>query len=219
MQLMARWATIPATLGLCALVLGAPTVARASTILFTNFGTGFSYNASVGNPVGNDGFGGDEWQGETFTASATANLNSIEIALSGTGMSNDPITVDLTASAADSPGAVLESFTIPAVSAPLLGTNNSPITLTSVLEPLLTSGDQYWITAAAPSTSAYAWNFNSTGENADHAISTDNGATWFVSLSGSFTPGAFEVDVPEPSSLLLLSTGLIACLWLKQRKT
>jgi hypothetical protein len=83
------------------------------------------------------------------------------------------------------------------------------------LTPLLTAGTQYWVTVAAPATSSYAWNFNNTGANADHAVSSDGGATWFVGASGSFTPGAFRVDgnlagtpVPEPGTLLLVAGGV-----------
>jgi PEP-CTERM motif len=179
-------------------------------VLFSNFGPGHSYDVSAGNPVGDDFFGGVEWQGETFTPAVTARLSTIEIALSNTGGFSDAITVALRSDQANSPGAILEAFIIPSGTVGPLGANHPPITLSSSSTPLLVAGVPYWLTAGAPATSAYAWNFNSTGENANHAISLDGGATWFVGASGFFTPGAFDVDgniVPEPGTFGLLATG------------
>jgi hypothetical protein len=200
--------------GLGALLLALPTDAHAGPVtLFTNFGAGFSYNIADGNPVGS-GFDGNAYvEGETFRSGSTADLSTVELALSDTGGSTDTINVALHADAGDKPGATLESWSIPGGTVGPFGTNNPPIVLISLLQPLLIAGDQYWLTAGSPITSAYVWNFNSTGANADHANSTDNGATWFIGPSGFFTPGAFEVDgtasvnTPEPSSILLLLTG------------
>ena len=217
-----------AHLGILVVVLAAPSAASASSVIFSNFGAGFSYDASVGNAVGDDGFGLTEWVGETFTSGLTANLSSIEIALSsGFGSATDPLTVALRSSGSGAPGAILESFIVGAGAGGALGTLNSPILLMSTLFPLLTSGNQYWLTVQAPSTSAYAWNFNNTGANAAHAISTDDGNNWDVFASTFFTPGAFQIDgnpttdtppVPEPASLMLLGSGLIGAAVSRRRK-
>jgi hypothetical protein len=189
-----------------------PTVSHAS-IVFTNFGASFAYNTTGGNIVGNDLAGDQLAQADTFTPAANATLSSIEIALScftvGAGGCPVSITVSLDSdSGADSPGATLESFT---VAGPFggLGSNNAPVVLTSVLHPTLVSGTQYWLAVIAPLTTEMGWNWNSTGDVSDQAVSTDGGVTWF-SPSGE-TPGAYEIDgtsaVPEPGTILLLATG------------
>jgi hypothetical protein len=202
------------TVGMCALLLVTPTVVRATPVIFTNFGPGFSYDTTAGNPVGADPFLGPEWQGETFTPGGTAQLGTIRVALSDAGGSLDPITVALRNSVAGQPDGIIESFVIPGGTAGLLGANNPPFVLTSLLNPVLTAGVQYWLTVQASPNSAYVWNWNNTGENAPHAVSQDSGGSWFVDATGFFTPGAFELDardqvaaVPEPGTLLLVVTG------------
>jgi hypothetical protein len=221
-----------AHLGILVAVLAAPSAASASSVVFSNFGAGFAYDASVGNAVGDDGFGLTEWVGETFTSGLTVNLSTIEIALSsGFGTATDPLTVALRSSAAGAPGTILESFTVGAGAGGALGTLNPPLVLTSSLFPLLTTGVQYWLTVQAPGTSAYVWNFNNTGANAAHAISVDDGSNWDVFASTFFTPGAFQVDgtagssgtdttpsaVPEPASLILLGSGLLGAVVSRRR--
>ena len=214
------------TVGMCALLLLTPSVVRATPVIFSNFGPALSYDTTAGNPVGNDFFIGVEWQGETFTPGATATLGTIRLALSDTGGSADPITVALRSSAGGAPDGVIESFVIPGGSAGPLGANNPTFVLTSLLNPVLTVGTQYWLTVAAPISSAYVWNWNSTGANAPHAVSQDSGASWFVDSSGFFTPGAFELDardtaaaVPEPGTLLLVMSGAASLLRKRQRNS
>jgi len=209
-----RLSVVWAHVGVSTLLLGVPPVARASAILFSNFGPGLSYDTSTGNPVGNDLAGFDEWQGESFKPVTTATLSSIEIALSAVAFSSlSPVTVALWSDVGNRPGAILERFANPVGAIGPLGSNNPALVLNSSLFPVLSVGSQYWVTAASPLTSSYSWNFNTTGELADHAISIDTGATWFTAPGGFYTPGAFQVDgnpVPEPGTLTLIaSVGLL----------
>jgi hypothetical protein len=81
------------------------------------------------------------------------------------------------------------------------------------MHPLLTAGTQYWVTVASDLSNSIAWNWNSTSDTSDEAVSTDGGATWF-SPSG-LTPGAYQVNgvqsttTPEPSASWFL-IGLFA---------
>jgi hypothetical protein len=181
------------------LVIAVPTAAWADPI-FTNFGAGSSYDVTTGSAVGNglDSTGFTYAQGDTFVPSATANLGSIVIALSYLSVPTDQITVALMQDAGDQPGEVLESFIVDPASLSALGTNNSPVVLTSLLNPPLTEGTRYWITVSSPITNSIGWNLNNVGDTAEEALSSDGGATWF-SPSG-LTAGAFEVDPQDQSS-------------------
>jgi hypothetical protein len=194
-----RLTTHSVTLVVWTLVIALPGAAWADPI-FTNFGAGSSYDITTGSPVGNglDSTGFTYAQGDTFVSSTTANLGSIAIALSYLSVPTDPITVALMQDAGDQPGDLLESFIVDAGSLGALGTNNSPVVLTSLLNPLLTEGTRYWITVSSPVTNSIAWNLNNIGDTAEEALSSDGGATWF-SPSG-LTAGAFEVDPQDQSS-------------------
>ena len=128
-----RLTTHSVTLAVWTLVLTIPSAAWADPI-FTNFGADSSYNIATGSPVGNglDSTGFTYAQGGTFVSSTTANLGSIVIALSYLSVPTDPITVALMQDAGDQPGDVLESFIVDAGSLGALGTNNSPVVLTSL---------------------------------------------------------------------------------------
>jgi hypothetical protein len=223
---------VPALFAMLVSLLAAPTIARAD-IVFTNFGPSYLYDVTEGNSVGNglNGSGNNYAEGETFTPTATYTLNTIRVALSSANNDNtndDTLTVNLTVDAGDQPGAVLESFSIAPGTLGPLGSDNPPIVLTSLLNPTLTGGTQYWVTVSdAAGNDAIVWNLNNQGDSNDQATSTDGGSTWFAPTGN--TPGAFEVDgtfvgaiaAPEPASLALLTSGafaMIAGRWGFRRK-
>ena len=213
------------SLGLIILALAGGANASASMI-YTNFGAGLSYDVLDSNPVGNafDGTGSNYAEGSSFTPGSTANFGSLIIALSCVAANcpgADTVVVSLDADNSDSPGAVLESFTVLDSLLGPLGSNNAPLVLTSIVHPALTSSTRYWVTVSTTFVNdSIAWNLNNTGDVNDQANSADGGVTWF-SPSG-FTPGAFEVDsvpsgVPEPGSTGLVGGGLLVLLLAKAR--
>ena len=209
---LVRRSALVAHAGLILLLL--PAVSSAD-IIFTNFGPGQTYNLSVGNIAGNDFVGDNLAEGDTFAPTASARFGSISIALSCEVAScPDPFTVDLTAdSGADSPGALLESFTDSGLLLGPLGVYNPPITFTATGGPItLAAGTQYWLTLSTDLSNSIAWSLNTTGDTSDEAISQDGGATYF-SPSG-LTPGAYQINsattavAPEPDTTVLLAVGL-----------
>jgi hypothetical protein len=213
MNLGDRFMRTLVNLGICVALLAAPAVVHADTI-FSNFGPGSSYNTAIGNPVGDglDGTGFNYAEGNRFTVGTTSSLSSIMIALScAVCPAGGSLTVSLTQNASNQPGAVVESFSILGSTLGLLGNNNPPLTLTSLLQPPLSAGSQYWVTVSGLPTSAVAWNWNNTGDGSPTALSVDGGASWFA--PAGLTPGAYAVNgivapIPEPGAVWLLSTGI-----------
>jgi hypothetical protein len=218
-------------LAISALAIAMPAVLPA-TVIYTNFAASSPlYDTVNGNLVANFGLGSDFGQGETFTPGVNATLTLLRLGLgcnfanpngSPTCTSADSYVITLSSDAGNQPGTTIESFLIAGDSLSLFGANLVPVVLTSVLNPTLTAGKQYWVTATTTSANGIGWNLNTTGDAADQALSVDGGANWFVP-SGA-TPGAFEVDgnasgsVPEPGTTLLLSGGLLTGLILKLRR-
>jgi hypothetical protein len=180
--------------------------ARADIVVFSNLDSSFSYNTVLGNYIGNgqDFSGSNYAEGATFTPTTSADFSSLDIALNNSSGIADSLTISLDANSSGGPGAALESLTVPSAVLGAFGINNTPLTLDSVLHPLLTAGTQYWVTVSdATGSDSNVWNWNDTSDTSSAAISTDGGTTWF-SPSG-LTPGAYQVNgtpmqtVPAPS--------------------
>ncbi len=215
--------TLSRVFAAAAFTLATAGVSHADTVVFSNFGPGFSYDGVEGNPIGNAfTFDGSVYaEGDTFKPTTTTTLKSIDIALScvATGLCPDSFTVELTANSADAPGAVIESFTVSGTSLAAQGSVNPPVLLSSVLNPTLTAGTQYWVAVLSDSNDSISWGLNTTGDTSDQAQSYDGGASYF-SPSG-VTPGAYQINAPsavvvgqtpEPASLVLLASGMLSML-------
>jgi len=201
-------------MNLALLILFAMSGAAQATPIFSNFGVGYSYDTTTGLYVGDGNLDGSAnfAQASAFTAGFNANLGSIVIALSDVFGQTDPITVAFTSdSGSNTPGSLLESFTIAANTLGSFGDNNPALTLNSFLHPLLISGTQYWISASTGLANTIAWNFNNTGDLINPNVqsqSLDGGITWGAPFGN--TRGVFEVNpVPEPGTLALLAGGFL----------
>lgn len=192
----------------------------SATVVFTNFGPGVSYDVTQGNAVGNDFAGDNAAEADSFILSGTAMFQSLAVALSCVVScpASANFTITLAANNGGSPGAAIEKFVFTNQTLQSLGNNNTPITATSVLDPLLLGGTEYWITLTSSPNYAIAWNLDSTGDPSSQASSTDGGVTW-LSPSG-MTPSALQINgmTPEPSAGLLLGTGLLGLMLLGRIK-
>jgi hypothetical protein len=179
--------------------------------IYSNFGPGLAHDSAQANPVGFDFFTGDtDAQGASFAANVDAILTSVAVALSGfSGTNAAPVTVALRSDLGGLPDGILETFSIPAASLGPFGVANAPFVVTSLLHPVLTSSQRYWVTIGGTPTDAVAWNLSSVGASDPTATSVDNGVSW---QTLGLTPGAFEVNgdttqVPEPATIVLLGSG------------
>ena len=204
-------------------VLVAAMAGRASaSVIFTNFGPGMSYDVTQGNPVGNDFAGDNAAEADSFMPVSNATFQSLEVALSCVGScpAPDNFTITLAANNGASPGAAIENFVFTNTTLGSLGNTNAPITATSILNPVLQGGTEYWVIVSSSRSYAIAWNLNSTGDTSPEASSTDGGATWLA--PSGMTASALQVNgtnmTPEPSAGLLLGGGLLALMLLPRFK-
>ena len=179
---------------------------RADTI-YTNFDADDSYAPGAGLIVTNDPVSGAS-VAVAFTPSANYNLTSIEFAdsylISGDSAS---ITLGIFADNGGLPGSTpLESFSATPGG---MFTDSVPVTtVSSILQPLLLAGTQYWVGMNAAPQDLVIWNQNITSTNG--FAETDGQGNW--SAADPFQPqGVLEVDgalsAIQPSSAVVTGLG------------
>ncbi len=175
------------------------TGAANAAIIYNNFDSGDSFNASTGWTIDSG-----TSQGMQFTAGLTGIVTSIDVGMGVTG-GVLPKTVNFSLysdNGADNLGALLETFSIVVNNA--FGTLGTSSGATSGAT-LLTGGSEYWLVAASADGTNIPWGFNSIG---------DVGLIWANVLDprrgelGTFRVNSDAV-VPEPATLALLALGLL----------
>lgn len=173
---------------------------------FSNFSS-FSpnYDINTGTSL-NDGSGNDLQRSFSFSSQSSFHLLEIDFVASmfDSGQPNQ-VTLTLSSDTNGHPGTAIESFSFTGDMG-VFGTVAPVLNGVSVLNPLLVAGQTYWLTAEAPNGANIIWNFNNLSPNDSGVQDEFVGGQW---LSSSATRGVFDiVGTPEPSSLLLIVTGL-----------
>ena len=185
---------------------------RANSALLTStFGPGDSF---LGGSylIGNSLF--QQEIAAAFAPEVTATLDTIRVAAFFDSGLND-FTVYIAPDIEGEPGSPLESFTNLS-----LGAVPGILTLNSISHPLLAADTRYWVVMTAPQlvNSQGEWNLNDQGFGGVLA------RNFFGSFVWTPDPGptpAFDVSgavVPEPSTFLVTSAGLVTALTCFRRK-
>ena len=196
------------------------TTSMRADVLFNSFGPGGSFTTSFGF-----GIGGPFEMAYPFMPTETATFDTAALGIS-TPLINTQrsVNIDLLTDASDSPGTILESFQLMNI-LPFSGFPAPPIVVDSVIHPLLDANTRYWLAIENPGASGEIdWGTAGIGptQRASRKVGDDN--PWMVAGADHFISGAFEItgtpvsSTPEPSSVLLVGSLLIAWVGLRWRR-
>jgi hypothetical protein len=199
---------IPALLMFAA--VGAP-AAKADTI-FTDLGP--SYDPTEGWTVSGSTSGVFPYDADgTFTSSGSYAVTQIDLGIGNVSGTNGA-TVELTTDNSGAPGTVLQTWNIS--SQPDFASTSTTLTIISGITGIDISAGTYFLVVLPGDSSTWdAWNWNTTGAT---GLSGSTGYLAAGNTEPAFDVLGSSISAPEPSSLILLGTGLLGLVFIRRKR-